>query len=111
MNVVSSRKFRFQDLHCHKAVQLMIHSLIDICHSASSDFSYDLIALGYDHSRLQHVSTSFVNGSTSTIANIILTTILICFPKERTALLINICFRIGYDLFNLLICNHIAETI
>ena len=61
-------KFRFQDLHCHKAVQLMIHSLIAICHSASSDFSYDLIALGYDHSRLQHVSTSFVNGSTSTIA-------------------------------------------
>ena len=53
---------RFQDLHGNKTVQLMVHSLIDICHSASSDFSYDLIALGYDHSRLQHASTSFVNG-------------------------------------------------
>ena len=52
----------------YKAVELMIHSLIDICHSASSDFSYNLIAFGYDHSRLQHVFTSFVNGSTSTIA-------------------------------------------
>ena len=61
-------KLRFQDLHCNKTVQLMVHSLIDICHSASSDFSYDLIALGYDHSRLQHASTSFVNGSTSTTA-------------------------------------------
>ena len=45
-------EFRFQDLHSHIAVQLMILCLIDIRHSAGTDFSYYLIAFCYNHTCL-----------------------------------------------------------
>ena len=45
-------EFRFQNLHSHIAVQLMILCLIDIRHSAGTDFSYYLIAFCYNHTCL-----------------------------------------------------------
>ena len=38
-------EFRFQNLHSHIAVQLMILSFKDLCHSAGSDFLQNLVAV------------------------------------------------------------------